>query len=248
MSNRRQFLKTTTLAGVGYWIAGAAQADEKGKSANEQISFACIGVDGKGRSDTAEAARHGNIVALCDIDEQRLGKAGELYPKAQKFVDFRKMFDEMGKSIDAVTVSTPDHVHAVASVMAMRLGKHCFTQKPLTHSLYEARRLGEIAREMKVATQMGNQGTASSGLRKAAAMIRAGVLGTVKELHVWTDRPIWPQGEHPVPATVPSNLSWDLWLGPARARPYGVYADGPAYHPFAWRGFWDFGTGALGDM
>src|SRR5947209_6109755 len=125
MSNRRQFLKSSALAGVGFWIAGPAPADDKGKSANEQISFACIGVDGKGRSDTAEAARHGNIVALCDIDEQRLGKAGELYPKAKKFVDYRKMLDEMGKSIDAVTVSTPDHTHAVAAATAMRLGKHC---------------------------------------------------------------------------------------------------------------------------
>jgi predicted dehydrogenase len=247
--NRRDFLKTTALVGAGFWVAEPAQADEKSKSALEQISFACIGIDGKGESDTGDAKRHGNIVAICDVDDQRLGKAGDRYPKAKKFHDFRKMFDEMGKSIDAVTVSTPDHVHAVASAMAMRLGKHCFTQKPLTHSLYEARRLGEIAREMKVATQMGNQGTASSGLRKAAAMIRAGVAGNVKEVHVWTDRPIWPQGQEPHPASVPSSLHWDLWLGPARARPYGVYAEGrPAYHPFAWRGFWDFGTGALGDM
>ena len=247
--NRRDFLKTTALVGAGFWIAGPAQADDKGKSALEQINFACIGVGGKGSSDSRDAARHGNIVAICDIDEQTLGKAAELYLNAKKFNDFRKMFDEMGKHIDAVTVSTPDHVHAVASAMAMRLGKHCFTQKPLTHSLYEARRLGEIAREMKVATQMGNQGTASSGLRKAAALIRAGVIGNVKEVHVWTDRPIWPQGERPVPASPPGSVHWDLWLGPAPARPYGVYAGGRrAYHPFAWRGFWDFGTGALGDM
>jgi predicted dehydrogenase len=183
-------------------------------------------------------------VALCDVDDNTLEKATQLYPRAKKFNDFRKMFDAMGKQIDAVTVSTPDHVHAAASAMAMRLGKHCFTQKPLTHTLYEARRLAEIAREMKVATQMGNQGTASSGLRKGAALVRAGALGDVKEVHVWTNRPIWPQGgPRPEKAEVPANLHWDLWLGPAPERPYGK-----GYHPFAWRGFWDFGTGALGDM
>ncbi len=254
--NRRDFLRTTALAGAGFWIAGPARADEKSKAANEQINFACVGVGGKGRSDTAEAARHGNVVALCDVDEQTLGRAAEQYPKAKKYVDFRKMLDEMGKGIDAVTVSTPDHTHAVASAAAMRLGKHCFTQKPLTHSLFEARKLGEIAREMKVATQMGNQGTAGGGLRKAAAVIRAGALGAIKEVHVWTNRPIWPQGgerpqgEEPVPA----HLHWDLWLGPAAARPFHhgpVNARNPkrgTYHDFNWRGWWDFGTGALGDM
>src|SRR5262245_920010 len=184
--HRRDFLKTTALAGVGYWVAGTARGDEKSRSPNEQVNFGCIGIDGKGRSDTADAARHGNVVAICDVDEQRLEKAAGLYPKAKKFVDYRKMLDEMGKGIDAVTVSTPDHNHAAAAAMAMRLGKHCFTQKPLTHTLHEARRLAEIAREMKVATQMGNQGTASNNLRKAAALIRAGVLGTVREVHVWT--------------------------------------------------------------
>jgi len=241
--NRRDFLKTTALAGTGFWIAGAAPADDS-KSPNERINFACIGVGGKGTSDSADAARHGNIVAICDVDDQRLDKAAQKYRGAKKFNDFRKLFDEVGKSIDAVTVSTPDHTHAVASALAMRLGKHCFTQKPLTHSLYEARRLAEIAREMKVATQMGNQGTASGGLRKAAALVRAGALGTVKEVHVWTNRPIWPQGSlRPVDATAPSYLHWDLWLGPATERPYGH-----GYHPFAWRGYWDYGTGALGDM
>jgi predicted dehydrogenase len=254
--NRREFLKTTALTGVGFWIAGPAQADENRKSALEQIHFACIGVGGKGASDTDAAALHGNIVAICDVDERTLDEAARIYPKAKKYNDFRKMFDEMGKSIDAVTVSTPDHVHAVASAMAMRLGKHCFTQKPMTHSLYEARRLQEIAREMKVATEMGNQGTASRELRRAAAQIRAGALGTVKEVHIWTNRPIWPQGmdrpkgEQPVPA----NLHWDLWLGPAPYRPFyqgqatGRNARRGIYHDFNWRGWWDFGTGALGDM
>jgi predicted dehydrogenase len=241
------------MAGFGFWVAGPARADEKGTSANDQINFACIGVGGKGSSDSADAGRHGNVVAICDIDEHTLDRAAKQFPKAKKYVDFRKMFDEMGKSIDAVTVSTPDHVHAVASAMAMRLGKHCFTQKPMTHSIYEARRLAEIAREMKVATQMGNQGTASSRLRKAAAVVRAGAIGTVKEVHVWTNRPIWPQGmDRPKgEETPPSYVHWDLWLGPARWRPfYHGQANGRrgAYHDFNWRGWWDFGTGALGDM
>ena len=160
-------------------------------------------------------------MAICDVDDNSRAnskdrRTGEqLFPKAKKYNDFRKMLDEMGKSIDAVTVSTPDHTHAAAAAMAMRLGKHCFTQKPLTHTLYEARRLREIAREMKVATQMGNQGTASGGLRKAAALVRAGAIGTVKEVHVWTNRPIWPQGiARPQEAAgSPTSLHWDLWLG-----------------------------------
>jgi predicted dehydrogenase len=154
------------------------------------------------------------------------------------------MLDELVQQIDAVTVSTPDHTHAAAAAMAMNLGKHAFVQKPLTHTIYEARRLAEIARDKKVATQMGNQGTASSSLRRAAAVIRAGALGAVKEVHVWTNRPIWPQGmDMPAKADVPAHVKWDLWLGPARERPYAN-----DIHPFKWRGFWDFGTGALGDM
>ncbi|HZO90208.1 MAG TPA: Gfo/Idh/MocA family oxidoreductase [Chthonomonadaceae bacterium] len=243
-SSRREFLKTAALTGLGLWVADRSWA-QKGKSPNEQISFACIGVDGKGASDTADAARLGNVVALCDVDEDKLNKAAQQYPKARTFTDYRKMFDEMGKSIDAVTVSTPDHHHALAAAAAMHLGKHCFCQKPLTHTIYEARRLGELARQKKVATQMGNQGTADSSLRQMAAKLRAGVLGTVTEIHIWTDRPIWPQGiARPEPTDPPSNLHWDLWLGPAPERPYAK----DVYHPFAWRGWWDFGTGALGDM
>jgi predicted dehydrogenase len=248
-SSRREFLKSTAMTGVGLWVAQSAWAQEK-QSPNERVNFACIGVGGKGQSDTEDAAKHGNVVAICDIDENTLDKAAAKYPSAKKFTDYRKMLDEMGKSIDAVTVSTPDHHHAPAAAMAMRLGKHCFCQKPLTHTIYEARRLGEIAREMKVATQMGNQGTANPGLRRSAALVQKGVLGTVKEVHVWTNRPIWPQGDpRPSPSDHPSHVHWDLWLGPAQDRPYGIGTDRkPAYHPFAWRGWWDFGTGALGDM
>jgi predicted dehydrogenase len=242
-TNRRDFLKTSAMAGAGFWVAGTC-AGQESKLANEKINFAAIGVGGKGQSDSGDAGNAGNMVAICDIDDKTLDKAAQKYPNAKKYNDYRKMLDEMGKSIDAVTVSTPDHTHAVASAMAMRMGKHCFTQKPLTHTIYEARKLGEIAREMKVATQMGNQGTAASGLRKSAAMIRKGCIGNVKEVHVWTNRPIWPQGgERAAETSPPEHIHWDLFLGPAPKRPYA-----PGYHPFAWRGWWDFGTGALGDM
>jgi len=243
-ANRRRFLQTSAAIGIGYWVAGGVQA-QGSDSPNERIAMASVGIAGKGSSDSADAGRHGEMVAICDADENRLNAAGEKrFPKAKRFTDFRKMFDEMGDSIDAVTVSTPDHNHAPAALMAMRMGKHCFCQKPLTRTVYESRLMGKVAREMKVATQMGNQGTAASDLRQAAAWLRAGVLGTVSEVHVWTNRPIWPQGgPRPEPAECPKNLNWELWLGPA---PYRPYAQG--YHPFAWRGWWDFGTGALGDM
>lgn len=243
-SSRREFMRNTTLAGVGFWVAGKASAADEPKSPNEKIRFACIGVGGKGSSDSDDAGRHGDVVAICDIDDKRLDAAAIKFPSAKKYTDFRKLLEESGKDIDAVTVSTPDHTHAAASLMAMRMGKHCFTQKPLTHTLYEARRMGEVARENKVATQMGNQGTANSGLREAAAIVKSGALGTVKEVHVWTNRPIWPQGgPRPPQAECPPNVHWNEWLGPTAVVPY---ADG--YHPFAWRGWWDYGTGALGDM
>ena len=245
MPNRREFLSTTAAAAMGYWVAAGAEAAPS-RSPNERIAFASIGINGKGESDSEDAGRSGDMVAICDVDDQKLGVAGDRrFKKAKRFNDFRKMLDEMGKSIDAVTVSTPDHIHAVAAAMALRMKKHCFVQKPLTHSINEARMLGHLARENGVATQMGNQGTANAGLRKAAAAVQAGVLGTVKEVHVWTNRPIWPQGgPRPAPATPPAYLHWDLWLGPAPARPFG----NDAYHPFKWRGWWDFGCGALGDM
>ncbi len=252
-SNRREFLKQTSLAGVGFWVAGGV-APAQSKSANERINIACIGVGGKGSSDTDQAGIVGNIVALCDIDDHHLkGKTGR-FPKAKVYNDFRKMFDEMAKGIDAVTVSTPDHTHAVASLMAMMLGKHVYCQKPLTHTVHEARLMRLTAAKQKVCTQMGNQGSAENGLREAVEVIQSGAIGPVREAHVWTNRPIWPQAPqvrarptNTPPA--PSYVHWDLWLAAAPVRPYAVYPDGkPAYHPFAWRGWWDFGTGALGDM
>ena len=246
-SNRRQFLKQTSAASLGFWVAGGLSLAES-KSANGKLNIACIGVGGKGDSDTDQAGNHGNIVAICDIDKKTLNKKAAKFPNAAKYFDFRKMFDEMNGTIDAVTVSTPDHTHAPASMMAMKLKKHVYCQKPLTHSVFEARQMRETAKKMGVCTQMGNQGTAENGLRRACEIIQAGLLGPVREVHVWTNRPIWPQAptvtSRPTETPpIPSHVHWDLFLGPAPERPYS-----PKYHPFAWRGWWDFGTGALGDM
>ncbi len=242
---RRQFLNRTTLAVGGAALAFPYVGQVLG--ANDRINVACIGVGGKGDSDTNDAAScGGNIVALCDVDKGTLGKKGQKFPNAKQYQDFRKMFDEMGKDIDAVTVSTPDHCHGVAAIRAMSMGKHCFCQKPLTQNVYEARTMRKLATEKKLATQMGNQGSAENGLRRAVEVIQAGVIGKPQQLHVWSNRPIWPQGlDRPAGSDpVPENLDWDLWLGPAAFRPYKR----GAYHTFAWRGWLDFGTGALGDM
>ena len=241
--SRRHFIKYSTLTAT---ILGIAPGFVRGQDLNGRVQVASIGVGGKGDSDSSDAGGLGDMVAICDVDSNTLDKKGAKFPKAQKFRDFRKMLDEMGKSIDAVTVSTPDHMHAPASVMAMTMGKHCFCQKPLTHSVHEARVMRKLAKDKKLATQMGNQGSASDGLRRSVEIIQAGVIGKPLELHVWSNRPIWPQGiarptgEDPVPA----NLDWDLWIGAAAMRPFKK----DAYHTFKWRGVRDFGTGALGDM
>src|SRR5436190_12543546 len=243
-TNRRRFLKTSAAIGAGYWALGGI-APRESRAANEKIQFACVGVSGKGGSDSQDAGRAGDVVAICDIDEKSLTAAGVRWPEAQKFFDFREMFAKMGDKIDAFTVSTPDHCHAVIAATGMRMGKHAFVQKPLTHSLYEARYLGKLAAEKGVKTQMGNQYTADSNLRRAAAIIKGGNIGTVKEVHVWTNRPIWDQGiDRPSDTPeVPATVHWPEWIGPAEMRPYNS-----AYHPFKWRGWWAFGTGALGDM
>lgn len=242
-ANRRNFLRAAAWAGITAYVVRPVKA-QQAKSPNERLRFGAIGVGGKGSSDTADAARFGDVVAICDVDENRLRGAAKVYQGAKTYTDFRKMLEENEGKIDAVTISTTDHTHALAGVMAMRMKMHCFCQKPLTRTVYEARLMGTVAREMGVATQMGNQGTATDGLRRAAAIVKAGALGRVSEVHVWTNRPIWPQGgPRPESKPCPPNVKWDLWLGPAPLRPY---ADG--YHPFAWRGYWDFGTGALGDM
>lgn len=243
-SSRRQFLQTTALSGVGFWIASRSAAEES-KSPNERIAIAAIGLGDQGNKDTRELNKLGDIVAICEVDETRLNTAGDKrFPKAKRYSDFRKMLDEMGKSVDAVTIATPDHLHAAVALLAMRMGKHCYCQKPLTRSLYESRKMAKVAGEMKVATQMGNQHTADDSLRKSVAVIQAGTLGAPKEIHVWSNRPIWPQGnQRSEPVVCPYTLNWNLWIGPAPMRPYAQ-----GYHPFSWRGWWDFGSGALGDM
>jgi predicted dehydrogenase len=243
--DRRRFLQAATAAGVGFWIAGGSHGAQDNARPNGKIRFACVGVGGRGTSNLLEAGKHGDVVALCDVDDQKLTQAAmKSHPQARQFHDFRKMFDDAGKDFDAVVVSTPDHTHAVVAATAMRLQKHCFIEKPLARTVHEARQLGSLTLGLKVATQMGNQGVANATFRRALAVVKAGMLGTVKEVHVWSNRPIWPAGiERPAKAEVPAHVKWDLWLGPSPERPYGA-----GYHPFQWRGWWDFGTGALGDM
>lgn len=250
--HRREALKLGTAAGLGYFFTGPAFSVVKAAGSNAKVRFAGIGVGGKGRSDIDQAGKLGEVVALCDIDESKghLGGAADKWPNAKKFFDFRKLFDdaEMVKTIDAVVVSTPDHTHAWPSIRAMRLGKHVYCQKPLTRTVFEARTMMEVARKYKVCTQMGNQGTADNGLRRAVELIQSGIIGDVNEVHVWTNRPIWPQAPRITKRPegkfdVPKHVHWDEFLGGAPERPYA-----PGYHSFAWRGWWDFGTGAIGDM
>lgn len=264
--DRRDFLKTTAAAGAGYWLtASAVSATRAAEKPNEKIQYAGIGVGGKGSSDIDHCwLADGQVVAICDCDENHLNNKAnqkglqggdrkdlkQYYTNAKKYPDYRKMLDEMGKQIDAVTVSTADHTHAPASFMAMKMGKHVYCQKPLTHDVWEAHQMRVMAKEMKVCTQMGNQGSAANGLRRAVEIVQAGVLGKVTEVHVWTNRPtgFWKQAPDVTSRPkgkfeVPKHVHWDLFQGSAPERPYA-----PGYHPFAWRGWWDYGTGALGDM
>jgi predicted dehydrogenase len=243
--SRRQFLGTTALASAAFSIVPGSVLGLHGATApSEKLNIAGIGVGGQGGADINEMQTE-NIVALCDVDWAHAGGIFQKYPNAKKHKDYRKM-------LDAVVVGTPDHLHAFASMAAIKLGKHVYCEKPLTHSVWEARKLAEAAREHKVATQMGNQGQASEDTRRLCELVWAGVIGPVREAHIWTDRPsnglfneYWPQGVTRPKDTppVPETLDWDLWLGPAPSRPYN-----PAYLPFKWRGWWDFGTGALGDI
>src|ERR1035437_2071544 len=245
----RQFLSRTMLAGGA--VALTFPSVWRVLGANARINIACIGVGGKGDSDSSDAAScGGNIIAICDVDnnsrDKKTKQFAEKFPQVKQYSDYRKMLDEIGKDIDAVTVSTPDHNHGVASLRAMKMGKHCFTQKPLVQTVNEARMMRQIAKEKNLATQMGNQGSAESGLRRAVEDVQAGVIGKPLEIHVWTNRPLWPQGlDRPEGSDpVPAGLDWESWLAPARNRPFKK----DVYHTFKWRGWYDFGTGALGDM
>jgi predicted dehydrogenase len=244
--NRREFLKTAALAGSAISILPRHVLGGPGQTPpSEKLNVAGIGVGGMGRSNL-KACSAENIVALCDVDAEYAAKTFEQYPNAKRYVDFREMLDKQ-KDIDAVIVATPDHTHAVVALAAMRAGKHVYVQKPLTYSVHEARVLTEAAREYKVRTQMGSQGHSGDGTRQVCEWIQAGTIGAVREVNVWTNRPVWPQGvevERPKETPpVPAGLNWDLWLGPAPVRPYHS-----AYVPGTWRAWWDFGTGALGDL
>ena len=216
--------------------------------ANERLQVAGIGVGGKGKGDFDGLAMHGDVVAACDIDARRLEVAVRKHTNAAKFSDYREMLSQLGSKIDAITVSTADHTHAPAAMMAMKQGIHVYVQKPLTHTVWEARQLALMARKKKVCTQMGNQGTASDGIREGAEFIQAGGIGRVKEIHAWTNRPVWPQAPMITARPnekmdVPDYLDWESFIGPAPMRPYHS-----CYTPFKWRGWLDYGTGALGDM
>ncbi|MGF1580742.1 MAG: Gfo/Idh/MocA family protein [Gemmataceae bacterium] len=243
-NTRRDFLKASAGIGAGLWVAGSEFPSlAKPLAANDKINVAIVGCGGRGGGNLNSIAGSENIVALCDVDDQRAAGAYRRFPNVPKFKDFRQMLDEV-RTIDAVAVSTPDHTHAPISIAAMKLGKHVYCEKPLTHSVWEARQMRLVADRMNLITQMGNQGTATNGLREGVEVIQSGAIGPVREVHVWTNRPIWPQGVGRLPEQqVPNHLDWDLWLGPAPLRPYNS-----GYVPFKWRGWWDFGTGAIGDM
>lgn len=249
--SRRSFLRGTALASTAFMIVPSHVLGLNGKvPPSEKLNIAGIGIGGQGGVDLEQLSSE-NIVALCDVDAAHAAHTFKKYPKAKVHTDFRKMLEEQ-KDIDAVMVATPDHLHAFVSMTAIKLGKHVYCEKPLTHSVWEARQIAAAAREHKVATQMGNQGQASEDTRRLCEFIMDNAIGPVREVHIWTDRPsnglfneYWPQGITRPKDTppVPSSLDWDLWLGPAPSRPYN-----PAYLPFKWRGWWDFGTGALGDI
>jgi len=249
---RRQFVvgaaASTALSATGcitLW-------EERPLPPGEQPRIACIGIGGQGWLDSQRIAAAGaRVTALCDVDRTPpkwvflMRDVAKRFPDARLFRDYREMITGHADLFDAIVISAPDHHHAPAALLAMQHGKHVYCQKPLAHSIAEAEQMARAAVESGVVTQMGNQGHARDHLRRAVELVQAGAIGRVEQVHCWTDRPIWPQGmtKRPEPARVPDDLDWDLWLGPAPERPYAK-----GYHPFDWRGWWDFGTGALGDM
>ncbi len=243
---RRSFLKAAAASAAGLTIIPShVMGRALGHVApSDKLNIAGIGVGGKGRINLA-GMNSENIVALCDVDWNYAQACFDDYPGAKRYWDWRRMFDEMGEVIDAIMIATSDHTHAIIAATAMTMGKHVYCQKPLTHSVYESRLLTKLAGEYRVATQMGNQGNSSPEARTVEEWIQAGEIGEVKEVHAWTNRPIWPQGlERPKEVMIPpETMNWDLFIGPAPMRPYHEI-----YTPWNWRGWWDFGTGALGDM
>jgi len=246
--SRRYFFYGSLLAGAipSGGFGSVPSLNKLGyKSPNEKLNIASVGAGGKATSDIQACSETENIVALCDVDEKRAARVYGQYPNAPKYKDFRAMFDKENANIDAVIVTIPDHMHTAVGLAAMERGKHVYIQKPLAHTVWECRELAKAAQKYKVATQMGNQGYSNEGTRQCAEMIWSGAIGDVTEVHAWTNRPAWPQGikEAPPTSPVPNTLDWDLWLGIAKERPFS-----DDYLPFSWRGFFDFGSGALGDM
>lgn len=242
--SRRRFLSTAAVAAAGFSIVPRNAVAGLGHLApSDKLNIAGIGIGGKGKVNLRNMVGQ-NMVAMCDVDWDYADAVFKTYPNAKRYKDFREMLKKQ-KDIDAVVIATPDHTHAIQAMMAMEMGKHVYCQKPLTHSVWESRQLTEAAKKYKVATQMGNEGHSSDDVRKVAEWIQSGVIGDVTKVYTVTNRPIWPQGLHrPAQADpIPATLDWDLFIGPAEYRPYNE-----AYHPWSWRAWWDFGTGALGDM
>ena len=238
---RRKFLKTTAALSAGVWLVGGSRRGARAELPNDKLNIAVIGPGGRGSANLNGVASQ-NIVAICDVDDRRAGKAYQRFPKAKKYRDFRKMLDEMESGIDAVVISTPDHTHFHPAYLAMQSGKHVYLEKPMAHSVWETRELTKLAAEKKVATQLGVQRHALPGLRRAVELVQSGAIGTVKECYSWVNS---TRGMPPVPTAtppVPAHLDWDLWLGPADDRPYS-----PEYVPYKWRFWWDFGTGETGN-
>ena len=244
--SRRNFIRDASVA-AGFFIVPRHVLGRGFIAPSDKLNIAGVGAGGKGESDLFEFAKspRANIVALCDVDDRQSKKSRERNPKAKYYKDFREMLDKEKNNIDAISVSTPDHMHAMPALAAMQMGKHVYVQKPLTHDIYEARMLTEAAEKYKVVTQMGNQGASGEGVRQMQEWYNAGTIGDAHTIYVWTNRPVWPQGfgKPKNTAPVPSELDWNLWLGTA---PFEDYKEG--YAPFNWRGYWSFGTGALGDM
>jgi hypothetical protein len=249
---RRQFIYSSAVAAGATALTGLLVAAPRKIASTDKLRIACVGGGGKGSSDI-HCCREEEIVAICDADQKMAAESCAKNPNAKFYYDWREMFEKEGKNIDAVMVSIPDHLHAMVASHAIKMGKHVYCQKPLTQTVYEARYLRKLAKENGVVTQMGNQGSSSDGLRRAVEVVHAGLIGPIQQIHVWSNRPVWPQGvtrpegKDPVPET----FKWDSWLGPAPSRPYKhIHPDTnkACYHPFNWRGWFDFGTGALGDM
>ena len=239
--HRRELLRSTAFSGIGLWLGGHVASGGE-KSPNAKLNVAVVGCGGRGGDDLNGVSSE-NIVALCDVDDRRAARAYTAHPKAQRFRDFRKMLDEVGRQIDAVVVGTPDHTHAGPAVAAMKLGKHCYCEKPLAHSVYEVRTMREAAQQKKLATQMGTQIHAEPNYRRVVELIQSDAIGPVGEVHVWFGGSYAGKDRPKETPPVPPELDWDLWLGPAPVRPYH-----PCYVPGAWRRWWDFGCGALGDF